>query len=270
ELLPALDELDRHGGHAVAGFRDVIDEPHFVRELWQETGIYDVLRSRYDRVCVYGDPSVIDFADYGLDVQSGISVHYCGYLGRESLPDEAERPPGPFVLATSGGGADGRGVLDQFLKAASILRPQVGGRWLAVTGPLMADADHECLVRLAARLGVEVRRVIPNLRREVAKADCVVSMAGYNTVCDVFSYRRPAVLVPRTGPSLEQSLRAERLKEWEAAHVVGARELSGKALADAIRSALSQDGLPPVPIPLDGLQRALDVFDATLGHAKAA
>ena len=270
ELLPALDELDRHGGCAVAGFRDVIDEAHFVRELWQETGIYDILRNRYERVCVYGDPSVFDFVDYGLDAAAGISVHYCGYLGRESVADQRERPPGPFVLATSGGGADGRGVLDQFLQAASILRPQTGGRWLAVTGPLMADADHERLARLGAPLGIEVQRVMPDLRREIARADCVVSMAGYNTVCDVLSYRRRAVLIPRAGPSLEQTLRAERMKEWAVAHVVDNRELSGNALADAIGGALSRESVPPSPLPLEGLERALDVFDTTLDHAKAA
>ena len=109
----------------------------------------------------------------------------------------------PFVLATSGGGADGSVVLDQFLHAAGLLRPQVGGRWLAVSGPLMAEADHERLVRLGERFGVEVARVVPELRRKVAQADCVVAMAGYNTLCDVLSYRRRAVLVPRPGPSLE-------------------------------------------------------------------
>jgi ATP-binding cassette subfamily B protein len=270
ELLPALDELERHGGAAIAGFRDVVDEPAFVRRLWKETGIYDVLRSRYAAVCVYGDPSVVNFADYGLDAEAGVPVHYCGYLGRPELHDESERPPGPFVLATSGGGADGSLVLDQFLHAASLLRPQLGGRWLAVSGPLLAEDQHERLVRLGERFGVEVWRVLPELRRKVARADCVVGMAGYNTVCDVLSYRRPAVLVPRPGPSLEQSLRADRLEKWQAAEVVRAGELSGESVAAAIRRALSRDELPPPPVSLDGLRRALDVFDTTLEQAEAA
>jgi len=269
ELLPALDELERHGGRAVAGFRDIVDEPGFVRELWQETGTYDVLRKRYAGVCVYGDPSVLNFADYGLDSGAGVPVHYCGYLGRPELP-EAEHSPGPFVLATSGGGADGSVVLDQFLHAAALLRPHLGGRWLAVSGPLMGDADHGRLVRLGDRSGVEVHRVLPGLRRQVARADCVVGMAGYNTVCDVLSYRRPAVLVPRPEPSLEQTLRADRLEEWKAVEVVRARELSGEKIAGAIQRALSRDEVPQPPVSLDGLRRALDVLDATLAQARAA
>jgi predicted glycosyltransferase/ABC-type cobalamin/Fe3+-siderophores transport system ATPase subunit len=270
ELLPALDELERHGGRAVAGFRDVVDEPGFVRELWQETGVYDVLRNRYGAVCVYGDPSVADFADYGLDAEAGPPVTYCGYLGRPGVDDAAKDPAGPFVLATSGGGADGFVVLDQFLHAAALLRPHLGGRWLAVGGPLLSDADHERLVRLGNRFGVEVRHVLPDLRRQVARADCVVGMAGYNTVCDVLSYRRPAVLVPRPGPSLEQTLRADRLEEWNVAEVIRARALSGEAVARAIQRALSRSEPPPAPVRLDGLEGALDVFDKTLEEAKAA
>ena len=91
ELLPALDELERRGGRAVAGFRDVIDEPAFVRRLWEETGVYDVLRRSYAAICVYGDPAVVDFADYGLDAELGVPIRYCGYLGRPDAGIEIGR-----------------------------------------------------------------------------------------------------------------------------------------------------------------------------------
>jgi predicted glycosyltransferase len=271
ELLPALDELKRQGGSAIAGFRDIVDEPGFVRELWQETGVYDVLRSHYSDVCVYGDLDVFDFGEYGLGAASGIPVHYCGYLGRAEPEERTETgSDGPYVLATSGGGADGSLVLDQFLHAAELLRPDLGGRWLAVSGPLMADADHERLARLGARFGVEVRRVVPDLRLEVAQADCIVAMAGYNTVCDVLSYRRPAVLVPRPGPSHEQSLRADRLQAWNAAEVVHPSELSSREMANAIRTALSHGEPPAAPISLDGVRNTLEVLDSALEKARAA
>ena len=270
ELLPALDELQRQGGSPVAGFRDIVDEPSFVRQLWEETGVYDVLRNRYASVCIYGDPEVLDFREYGLDGGSGVPLHYCGYLGRPDREEAAASSGDPLVVATSGGGADGSTVLDQFLHAAELLRPELGGRWLAVSGPLMADADHDRLVRLGDHFGVEVLRVVPELRREVARADCVVGMAGYNTVCDVLSYRRPAVLVPRPGPSQEQSMRADRLEAWRAVEVVRASELSGPAIASAIQTALSRGDPPAPPVSLDGLSRALDVLDAALEQSRAA
>lgn len=270
ELLPALEELERHGGGAIAGFRDIVDEPGFVCELWQETGVYETLRRHYADVCVYGDPAVLNFSEYGLDPACGVPVHYCGYLGR-SEPELRVAPNGsPYVLATSGGGADGSIVLDQFLHAAELLRPDFGGSWLAVSGPLMADDDHDRLVRLGARFGVEVRRVVPGLRQEVAAADCIVAMAGYNTVCDVLSYRRPAVLVPRPGPSQEQSLRADRLQAWNAAEVIRPPELSSREMANAIRSVLSRGEPAAPPVSLDGVRNTLDVLDTALEQARAA
>ncbi len=264
ELLPALEELQRCGGRAVVGFRDVLDEPAFVRQVWGEAGVYDVLRQHYSAICVYGDPRMLDFVQaYGLDDELASRLHYCGYLGRgapagNGAAGTSERP---LVLATSGGGADGPALLETFVQAAGQLQPRVGGTWTAVTGPLMEDEDHARIVSLAEHDDVTVHRLVPDLRNTVATADCVVSMAGYNTVCDIMSYRRPSVLVPREQPSKEQCLRAERLREWGVAEVVHADELSTAGLADAIENALGRGALSPAPVPLAGLQRAVDVFD---------
>jgi predicted glycosyltransferase len=86
----------------------------------------------------------------------------------------------------------------------------------------------------------------------------------------VLSFRRPAVLVPRAGPSLEQTLRADRLEEWETVEVVRAADLSGENVATAIQRALTRERLPAQRAPLDGLRRALDVFDTTLEQTEAA
>ncbi len=42
------------------------------------------------------------------------------------------------------------------------------------------------------------------------QARAVVAMGGYNTFCEILSFGKPALLVPRTTPRLEQYLRAER------------------------------------------------------------
>ncbi|HEY6067879.1 MAG TPA: ATP-binding cassette domain-containing protein, partial [Gaiellaceae bacterium] len=271
ELLPALDELGRQGGRAVAGFRDVIDEPEFVRELWEETGVYEALQQHYEAICVYGDPLMIDFArTYGLDDGLTPSPAYCGYLGRpaERLP-AIKAPDRPLVLGTCGGGADGSFLLSAFIRAAAALRPRVGGTWLAVTGPLMADLEHERLVEEGEAVGVSVRRILPDLRRHVAAADCLVAMPGYNTVCDVLSYRSRAVLVPRDSSSMEQPMRAERLREWGVAQVLDPGERSADRLGRAIECALDGPVPPPAPVTLAGLDRAVDVFDGKAVRAAA-
>jgi predicted glycosyltransferase len=262
--LPALDELAGSGGRAVAGFRDVIDDPMFVRQLWTEAGTYDVLRRHYTSICVYGDPRIIDFITaYGLDDELAGRVRYTGYLGRRTPPTNRKTAAHerPFVVATSGGGVDGPALLQTFVRAAASLQPQKGGTWLAVTGPLMSDDDHAEITSLAEADGVEVHRVIPELRNTIAAADCVVSMAGYNTVCDIMSYHRRSVLCPRARPSQEQSLRAQRLRALGIADVIHADELRPKPLADAIENALAEPTPSPAPLPLGGIESALNVFD---------
>jgi ATP-binding cassette subfamily B protein len=266
ELLPALDALAARGGAAVAGFRDVIDDPVFVRDLWARTGVLDVLRERYAAICVYGDVQMVDFArDYGLDDELAARLRYCGYLGR-TAPETIDAPlyDRPLILASAGGGVDGTALLEAFAGAAGGLRAQRGGTYLMVTGPLMDPAEHRRLALLGEAAGVLVRRSLPDLRAHVALADCVVGMVGYNTCCDILSFGRRSVLVPRDAHSREQAIRAERLAHWGSARVLAAADVSAPALALEIGSAL--DGPPPAspPISLGGIDAALDTFDAVL------
>jgi ATP-binding cassette subfamily B protein len=266
ELVGALERLERSGGRAVVGFRDIVDEPHFVQQLWEENGSYETMRHYYDALCVYGDPRMLDFVDsYALDETLATRVHYCGYLGRR--PQRALDVPifeRPLVLASCGGGADGAAVIEAFIGAARRLRGRTGGTWLAVTGPLMPYGEHRRLAELGNVAGIEVRRSVPELRSHVAAADCVVCMPGYNTACDLLTHRLRSVVVPRQGPSQEQRLRARRLAEWGVARVLEQPKLGAEALALAIENALGGPPPAPAPVPLDGLEEAVDVFTRTL------
>jgi predicted glycosyltransferase len=270
ELIPALEALDARGGVAVAGFRDVIDDPAFVCDVWERTGVYDALRSHYHAICVYGDPLMVDFADaYGLDSDLIEKLSYCGYLGRR--PPAATNAPlydRPLVLANGGGGADGGELLEAFVGAAERLRPQRGGTWLMVTGPMISDATHERLARAGEAAGLTVHRAVPELRAHVALADCVVGMAGYNTCCDLLTFRRPSVLVPRQGPSREQMIRAQHFEQWGMAHVLSAPEADPAGLADAIARALDGSGPPTPPVSINGLDVAVDLFELALASSR--
>jgi predicted glycosyltransferase/ABC-type multidrug transport system ATPase subunit len=271
ELLPSLETLAAHGGVAIAGFRDVLDDPAFVRDLWARTGVYEALRDYYRAICVYGDPDMLDFARaYGLDGDLAAKLHYCGYLGRRP-PSAVDSPlyERPLVLANAGGGADGAELAWAFIDAAERLRPRRGGTWLLVTGPLLDAATHERLARSGEAAGLTVRRTLPEMRAHVALADCIVSMAGYNTCCDLLTFARPSVLVPRRGPSREQSIRAERLAEWGAASVLPADQADAEHLAEAIAAALDGPLPSPAPAPLAGLDTAVQTFTLALGEAGA-
>ena len=139
-----------------------------------------------------------------------------------------------------------------------------------MTGPLMPYGEHDRLADAGAAVGVDVHRFLPELRGHVAAADCLVAMPGYNTVCDILSYRSRAVLVPRHSQSLEQPIRARRLRELGLAQVLTAHELEDGDLAGAVERALASELPPTPPIALNGLQAAVDVFDGKHARVRAA
>ena len=89
-------------------------------------------------------------------------------------------------------------------------------------------------------------------------------MGGYNTVCEILSFDRPSLIVPRTKPRLEQFLRASRMQEMglvkrlvpEAAAIDQNSAPDWKLMATALRH-LPQQRVPfevVVPGLLDGLR----------------
>lgn len=48
------------------------------------------------------------------------------------------------------------------------------------------------------------------------RADRVIGMGGYNTVCEIVAMEKSALIVPRTRPRTEQLIRAERMRDMGA------------------------------------------------------
>jgi predicted glycosyltransferase len=263
ELVGALEELQAIGGRAVAGFRDIVDEPEFVRQLWSETDVYDVLCEHYDAICVYGTPDVMDFElDYGLGGVLAERLRYVGYLG---VPGAVKMSPStalPTFVASSGGGIDGGALLHSFIRAAKLLGPRLGGSRVVVSGPLLPEGELASLQEEAAGTGIEIRRFESELDDWIARSDLVVMMPGYNSTCELLCGRARAIVVPRAGPSQEQRIRAEALTRWGRAMTVDPLELHPGRLAEAIETSLAGPPGSPIPVPLDGIARAVDLFEA--------
>ena len=64
----------------------------------------------------------------------------------------------------------------------------------------------------------------------VSAADAVVSMGGYNTVCDIISGAKPAVIVPRIKPSQEQLIRSQRMQDLGLLNSILPENLTPQAL----------------------------------------
>ena len=69
-------------------------------------------------------------------------------------------------------------------------------------------------------------------------------MAGYNTMSEILRFHKPAVIVPREGPSAEQRMRAGIFAERGLVTQVDPQDISAERLASAILEALTRPRSP--------------------------
>ena len=103
----------------------------------------------------------------------------------------------------------------------------------------------------------------------------VVAMGGYNTFCEILSYDKPAVLLPRTIPRMEQAIRAKHASALGLCSVVDVPPESPAPpdqVADAIRNLATQ--APPsnanIPGLLNGMNRVIEIVGPWLGKPDQA
>ncbi len=259
ELLPTLELLAQQGRtKLVLGLRDVLDEPEVLAAEWDRKEAIAATEAFYHEIWVYGLRSIYD-PTQGLDLSPAVQnrMHWTGYLRRD-LGRLDTPPEQPYVLITPGGGGDGAMMVDLVLSAYE-QDPGLTPRALLVYGPFLSGETREAFETRVAALQGRVTAVGFESRIETlfSAAQGVVCMGGYNTFCEVLSFDKPAVIVPRTTPRLEQWIRASRAEELGLVSMLDERRdgWTPEAMIRAIR-ALDGQNPPSAAFPsglLDGL-----------------
>lgn len=220
EILPTLEMLKAEGNtRLVLGLRDVMDDPAVLREEWTRKNVDPALKNLYDEIWIYGPPGLHNpLEGLGLPDEVHDKASYTGYLRREvplgakitePLPFDDE----PYILVTPGGGGDGVELVDWVMRAYES-RSQPLFPALIVLGPFMSASAVESFQARAEQLrDVHVIRFIPTIEPYMDSAIAIVGMGGYNTFCEILSFDKPTLLVPRVIPRREQSIRAMRAEE---------------------------------------------------------
>jgi predicted glycosyltransferase len=85
---------------------------------------------------------------------------------------------------------------------------------------------------------VNLMKFTDDLTSYMAAADLIVCMCGYNTISELMSLKKRAIVVPRVKPVQEQLIRAERLASFGQFTVVHPEELEPEALAQMVLAKL--------------------------------
>ena len=185
-------------------------------------------------------------------------MHWTGYLRRD-LGRLDEPPEQPYVLITPGGGGDGAMMVDLVLSAYE-QAPDLSPRAVLVYGPFLSGETRDAFETRVEALNGRVTAVGFESRIETlfSGAQGVVCMGGYNTFCEVLSFDKPAVIVPRTTPRLEQWIRASRAEELGLVSMLDESRdgWTPEAMTRAIRALENQQ--PPSAAFSTGLLDGLD------------
>jgi predicted glycosyltransferase len=274
EVYPTLKHFhdSRPSTLTVLGLRDVLDDPEYIRRHWKVGRIAEAIEEFYDLILLYGPREVYDpLPEYGLSEEVLDRSHYVGYVGHDPAPEtDLDLPflPG-YVLVTAGGGGDGFHLIKSYLQ--SVNRPKPSFESLVVTGPLMDDGAKREIEHLARGLRVRVMEFRPDMERLIKSAGAVVSMGGYNTTVELLAARKPALIVPRVEPRVEQLIRAEQLADMGLVDMIHPHDLTPRLVRSKVEELLERDpaSVPRVEVDLSGASRAVDLVTAGIAEKRA-
>ncbi|MCK7611680.1 glycosyltransferase family protein [Roseibium sediminicola] len=272
EVLPTLEALKETDTQLVLGLRDVMDDPQILKEEWDRKNVYPALKDLYDEIWIYGPEDICDPLE-GIDLPASVhdKLRYTGFLRRDMPKSALDQPaPAPFeeepyILVTPGGGGDGVEMVDWVMRAYEARqRPLFPA--LIVLGPFMPAAAAAQFSERAEHLrDVEIIRFTPQIEPYLANATAIVGMGGYNTFCEILSFDKPTLMVPRVVPRREQAIRAERAEKSGLLKVL---PIDRYPDPDLMANALSElpAMAPPSSAGVDNLLGGLEIISDRVGE----
>ena len=266
EVLPTLQWLRRcrPGTKAILGLRDIMDDAETVKQDWEEKGVYKVLDELYSEIWVYGNQIFYDpIQEYNINGSISAKMHFTGYIPRKVPGKEAARKlkkeiglkdGEKLVAVTTGGGGDGYTVMHTYLSMLESSSHRLPFKSVLITGPFMPKHERKMVFRRARRLGIRTYHFYRQMEKVFAAANIVVSMGGYNTLCEILSQGTLSLVIPRETPRKEQLIRAQAFNQHKLVEYIPWRHFAPENLQKKILALLENP---------DPYQHAISQFQLT-------
>lgn len=280
ELEETLSYLKQGDCTLVLGLRDVLDAPQLLKAEWERRQVMPKLDRLFDDVWVYGPPGFWNPLN-GLDTPETLNkrITYTGYLRRQQPADEpaAIHPlPDDYILVTAGGGGDGFDLMNSVLSAYELSARSQNCQLtnaVLVLGPFIPTSERENIIHRAEALDkISLLDFDNRIENIIARASAIVGMGGYNTFCEILSFDKRALIVPRTKPREEQLIRARRAQELGLTDMLEPEIANDPNVMLATLLALPKRRLPSMAggeVPLDGLEKIGKIVERHLQKPSA-
>ena len=252
EVLPTLKwfKEEHSTTKTVLGLRDILDESSVIQKDWQEKNVYSYLEELYSEIWVYGNKEIYNpIEKYNIPAVIHDRVKFTGYIPRKRLCLEKKKSvrkqyrimdEDKFVLVTTGGGGDGFEVIDHFLDMHDYYPTSLPFKSMIITGPFMPKQTREGIKKRAQKFGIKTIPFHPRMEELITAADLVISMGGYNTICEILTQQTPSLIIPREYPRQEQLIRAKRLKKQGLLDFIPWTEVTPQKLREKVFSLIKE------------------------------
>ncbi|NEO29988.1 MAG: glycosyltransferase [Symploca sp. SIO3C6] len=253
ELKSTLIYLEQYSPQTklVLLLRDIIDAPSITIEQWRQNNYYQALQYYYDQILVVGMPEIFDITkEYNFPENITSKTRFCGYIDRDYGYKKPQvirqelnlKADEKLVLVTPGGGGDGYHLVKTYLQGLEQLPPQSKIRSLVIYGPEMPKDLSQNIWQLVQQfLHVHLLEFTDDLASYINAADTVICMGGYNTICEVLSLKKKAIVIPRMKPVQEQWIRAQRMGKMGLFMTINPNQLTPKSILEAVLGSINHD-----------------------------
>lgn len=250
EILPTLRWMRQHlpKSKTILGLRDIMDGAETIRKDWKKKGVYEILDKLYNEIWVYGIQDFYDpIEEYLIPETISNKIRFTGYIPRKAPGSRAKRQirkehglnkNDKLVVVTAGGGGDGYPVMETFLAMLESEMKAPPFKSVLITGPFMPRKKRMEIFNRSRQLGVKTYRFFGRMEKIQAAADLVISMGGYNTICEILSQRTVSLIIPRETPREEQLIRAKVFNNRHLIDYISLQSLSPPTLKSKVLSLL--------------------------------
>ncbi len=238
----------------ILGLRDIIGASETIVSHWRSEDIYSAMKDYYDLIIIYGCKDIYDpVAEYDFPEELRQKTRYSGYVCNGFIENPISNTQfnsmfsekRPFnVLVEGGGGSDAYFLMDVMLDAISYLGSAIPFNTFMITGPFMPSGKRRDLIRRSEGMPVVVRHMDKNSLNYLEHSDLVVSMAGYNTVCEILEFGKRSIIIPRSGQGEEQITRSRIFENLGLVSTIPPEKLEPKILAERIVHKLNENHKP--------------------------
>jgi predicted glycosyltransferase len=250
EILPTLQWFKRcrPDTRSILGLRDIMDDADTVKKDWREKKVYEHLENLYSEIWIYGIQEFYNpITEYEIPESISRKMNFTGYIPRKIPGKDAVRNVKKelrlkngekLVVVTTGGGGDGYRVMDTFLSTLESFSNRPPFKSVLITGPFMPKHERKDVFRRARRLGVRTYHFYRQMEKIFAAADIVVSMGGYNTLCEILGQGTISLVIPRETPRQEQVIRARAFHRQHLVDYISWDEFTAELLREKIFTLL--------------------------------